>query len=554
MDYPTFSLALAVLPGAHWSALSPQSSLRYWSLIDIKESTSLTRAALRINERALHFLTGVDHLDDNLVGYIDPVKHLSELVASHQAIADRIIQTWSSGVDVERFPVIQLVGMDMGILRTIASQACDQFGVKMHRISDRSLPLEPRQLSDLARLWEREALLTASALLLECNQVDMVDTPREAAITRLVELIRGPLIITGQKRRNITNRSLLNLEVDKPTSTEQTILWQDYLNPDLIGKLDGHIDAIVSQFDLSGSTIQMVSSQVNKSGNGSYLAELIWEACRIQTRPQLESLAQRITPLAKWDDLILPKAQTGLLREIAVHVRQRMIVYQNWGLASKSNRGLGISVLFSGPSGTGKTMAGEVLANELNLDLFRIDLSQVVSKYIGETEKNLAKVFDAAESGGAILLFDEADALFGKRSEVRDSHDRYANIEVSYLLQRMETYSGLAILTTNQISALDTAFLRRLRFIVEFPFPDRELRSEIWRTIYPNETPRDGLDHENLAQLNITGGSIRNIALYAAFQAAEEGVPVQMRHLKESARFEYTKLEKTLTPTETRGW
>ena len=182
--------------------------------------------------------------------------------------------------------------------------------------------------------------------------------------------------------------------------------------------------------------------------------------------------------------------QKWLLRQIAIHVRQRAKVYQTWGFASKGSRGLGISALFAGLSGTGKTMAGEVLANELKLDLYRIDLSQVVSKYIGETEKNLRRVFDAAEEGAAILLFDEADALFGKRSEVKDSHDRYANIEVSYLLQRMETYRGLAILTTNQKSAIDLAFLRRIRFVVEFPFPEAAQRAEIWRRIFPRRPPQ----------------------------------------------------------------
>ncbi len=184
---------------------------------------------------------------------------------------------------------------------------------------------------------------------------------------------------------------------------------------------------------------------------------------------------------ATWNDLILPRLQLQTLSKIAVHVRQRLKVYETRGFAAKSARGLGISALFSGASGTGKTMAAEVLANELRLDLYRIDLSSVVSKYIGETEKNMRRVFDAAEAGGAILLFDEADALFGKRSEVKDAHDRYANTEVNYLLQRMEAYQGLAILTTNTKDALDSAFLRRIRFVVQFPFPDAAHRAEIWR-------------------------------------------------------------------------
>jgi SpoVK/Ycf46/Vps4 family AAA+-type ATPase len=210
--------------------------------------------------------------------------------------------------------------------------------------------------------------------------------------------------------------------------------------------------------------------------------------------------------------------------------------------------------LFAGTSGTGKTMAAEVLAHTLRLDLYRIDLSQVVSKYIGETEKNLRKVFDAAEGGAAILLFDEADALFGKRSEVKDSHDRYANVEVSYLLQRMEAYRGLAILTTNMKAALDQAFLRRIRFVVQFPFPDPAQRAEIWRRIFPKAVPTEGLDWERLARLNVAGGHIRNIAMNATFLAAEEQASVTMQHLLQAARGEYAKLEKPLTEAEIARW
>jgi SpoVK/Ycf46/Vps4 family AAA+-type ATPase len=265
-------------------------------------------------------------------------------------------------------------------------------------------------------------------------------------------------------------------------------------------------------------------------------------------------LAQRIEPAAAWDDLILPERQKDMLRQIALHVRHRAKVYQDWGFAAKGARGLGISALFAGPSGTGKTMAAEVLADELRLDLYRIDLSQVVSKYIGETEKNLRRVFDAAEGGAAVLLFDEADALFGKRTEVRDSHDRYANIEVSYLLQRMEAYRGLAILTTNRKNALDQAFLRRIRFVIEFPFPEAAQRAEIWRRVFPQLTPTEDLRIDRLARLNAAGGHIRNIAMGAAFLAADADEPVRMCHLLSATRLEFAKLEKPLTEAEIAGW
>jgi SpoVK/Ycf46/Vps4 family AAA+-type ATPase len=251
---------------------------------------------------------------------------------------------------------------------------------------------------------------------------------------------------------------------------------------------------------------------------------------------------------------VLPERELRTLGELALHVRHRMLVQERWGFAAKSGRGLGVSALFAGPSGTGKTMAAEVLAGDLRLDLYRIDLSAVVSKYIGETEKNLAQVFAAAEQGGAILLFDEADALFGKRSEVRDSHDRYANIEVGYLLQRMEAYRGLAILTTNLKGALDPAFLRRLRFVVQFPRPDASARRDIWRQIFPEQTPLDALDADALARLDVTGGAIRNIALRAAFLAADEGAPVGMAHLAEAARSECAKLERPVAEAEIGAW
>jgi SpoVK/Ycf46/Vps4 family AAA+-type ATPase len=229
-------------------------------------------------------------------------------------------------------------------------------------------------------------------------------------------------------------------------------------------------------------------------------------------------------------------------------------VHDLWGFARKTRRGLGISALFHGPSGTGKTLAAEVLANEMRLDLYHIDLSRVVSKYIGETEKNLQRVFDAAEENGAILLFDEADSLFGSRSEVKDSHDRYANIEVSYLLQRMEAYRGLAILTTNMRGALDSAFLRRIRFAVDFPFPDAPQRAAIWRRVFPPDAPTIGLDVDRLARLRLAGGNIRNIALNAAFAAADAGEAVQMRHVRVAAQTEYAKLERRPSRAETEAW
>ncbi len=335
-----------------------------------------------------------------------------------------------------------------------------------------------------------------------------------------------------------------------------TRLWETALG-EAGRQLNGDLDRVVAQFSLGTHLIHAASAEALAAGttSGPALAGELWQACRIQARQRLDDLARRITPAATWSDIVIPPEAVHTLREIAGQVRQRATVYEKWGFAAKSARGLGISALFAGASGTGKTMAAEVLANELNLDLYQIDLSCAGQQiHWRDGKKPPDSVFDAAEEGGAILLFDEADALFGKRSEVNDSHDRYANIEVSYLLQRMESYRGLAILTTNMKESMDAAFLRRLRFVVQFPFPDAAHRAEIWRRVFPADTPLDALNHARLSRLDVAGGNIRNMALNAAFLAAEASEPVRMTHLLQAAQSEYAKLEKSLGETETKGW
>lgn len=421
-------------------------------------------------------------------------------------------------------------------------------------MSAQAIPTVAAELDLLLRLWEREAALSRSALLLNCDQIDNADTARNTAIARLLERLNGFSIVTSRERISISQRAVVSFDVHKPTVKEQCAVWEAALIS-VAPQLDGQVKNLVSQFNLSTSNIHTACQTAKRQlGSRQELSNILWDTCRLQARPRLDELAQRLEPSAAWEDLVLPEMQTEILREVAAHVHQRGTVYEDWGFGAKSKRGLGISALFAGASGTGKTLAAEVLAQELRLDLYRIDLSSVVSKYIGETEKNLRQVFDAAEVGGVVLLFDEADALFGKRSDVKDSRDRYANIEVSYLLQRMECYPGLAILTTNLKSALDTAFLRRIRFVVQFPFPDAAQRAEIWRRIFPANTPTEGLDPLKLARLNISGGNIRNIALNAAFLAADAGEPVKMAHLLRATRSEYAKLEKALTDSEIGNW
>jgi hypothetical protein len=549
--YPTFSLALAALPGAHWSALAPSSPLRRWRLIELTGNEGLVSAPLRIDERVLHFLTGVNYLDDRLQGLVEPVAAPQDLPPSQLEVARRIAQLWANSKDGIP-PVAQLCGTDGSGRRAVAAFVCRDLGLHLHCLRSADIPASGVEREALARVWEREAMLSHTALLVDADEMDVPDCAR--TLLPFLENVRGLVLVRRRDPLRSWRRPLVRFDLRKPTSGEQSELWRQSLGPSF-GELNGQVENVVSQFSLGPQNIEAVAAALSSHcGEEGALSSRLWEACRVQSRTRLGDLAQRIEPAATWDELVLPEPQRQLLREITTHVRQRTKVHDTWGFAEKGERGLGISALFAGTSGTGKTMAAEVLARELALDLYRIDLSSVVSKYIGETEKNLRRVFDAAEEGGAILLFDEADALFGKRSEVKDSHDRYANIEVSYLLQRMEAYRGLAILTTNMKSALDPAFLRRLRFIVQFPFPDAAQRAEIWRRIFPAGTPTQDLDLLKLSRLNVAGGNIRNIAMNAAFLAADAGEPVRMTHLLRAARSEYGKLEKPLTESEIGGW
>jgi hypothetical protein len=547
---PTFGLALRALSRPHWSALVPTAPLRHWRLIEVGPGDTLTASPLRVDERVLHHLAGVTYLDSRLRPIVEPVVPPTALPLSYRSLAERVARLWSGAASEQ--PVIRLEGDARAGKRLLAAAGCGALGLRLHVLHAADVPPAAAERETLLRLWEREALFCASALLLESTADE--DPAGLRAAGAFAERFGGLLFVTGSVP--LSRRPTASVVVNRPAADEQVALWQRALGS-LAGKLNGQLAAVAEQLPLDVDDIQAAGQAVCESATElppAALGSLLWETCRSRARPPLEELAQRLVPSATWDDLVLPEDQTQTLRALAAQVRQRPRVYRDWGFAAGGGGGRGITALFAGPSGTGKTLAAEVLAGELRLDLYRIDLSQVINKYLGETEKQLRRVFDAAEQGGVVLLFDEADALFGKRSEVKDSHDRYANIEVSYLLQRMEAYSGLAILTTNQRSALDPAFLRRLRFVVTFPFPDAVQRARIWQRVIPRLTPTDGLDFDKLALLNVTGGTIRNIALGAAFLAADAGEPLQMMHLLQAARSECAKLEKALTASEIGGW
>jgi ATPase family protein associated with various cellular activities (AAA)/winged helix domain-containing protein len=547
---PSFGLALMALPQAHWSAISRDRPLRHWRLVEVGPGPSLLRSPLRIDERILHYLAGVTSTDERVEAVIRPATNAEpSVLPSHTECARRASQLWAGNAAK---PLL-LTGRRSVNRRIVAQEICRLLDLESHVMHAADVPANPAEREQLARLWNREALLTSAALTIAVADADAQEVGRVSAF---VDLLRAPVLL--EARDGVAMEAIEGFRVPVPEMepAERKALWVASLGA-AAASMNGSLDRLADYFDFDPGSIRLVGEMARRAAGSQPdpdVERFAWQACRVHARRTFEGLAQRIESSADWDDLILPEVQTDTLRQIAAQLRQRALVHGTWGFAERYTSGLGVTALFAGASGTGKTLAAEVLARQLDLDLYRIDLSGVVSKYIGETEKNLRRVFEAAQESGAVLLFDEADALFGKRSEVRDSHDRYANIEISYLLQRMEAYHGLAILTTNMKHALDQAFLRRIRFIVQFPFPGTAERKRIWQRVFPARTPLGTLDFDRAAQLSVPGGVIRNIATHAAFLAADEKSAVEMEHVLRAARVEYAKLEQPLTPAETAGW
>jgi hypothetical protein len=545
--FATFGLALAALQDPHWSAVTPVGPLRLWRLLDVKDEHALTTSRLVVDERVLHYLAGVNYLDPRLRPLLRARTAPFAMADSHAGVVDAVVEAFqAAGPDLS--PIVQLVGDDSSGQEDVAFLAATRLGLQLLILRAADIPAGLHEADALSVLWHRESALLPSALLVLVER----DDEASRTVRRWIERAGGVTLIAAPEPLAL-DRPDRRLTIARPEAPEQKQIWARAFGP-AAATLNGALDGVAAQFRLSAATIVRTASRLRPAMESPGQEAALWHACRAAVRGGLDALAQRVEPVATWPQLILPDAQVATLRQIATHVRQRLTVYDEWGFAGAGGRGLGITALFSGESGTGKTMAAEVLANELRLDLYRIDLAATVSKYIGETEKNLRRLFDAAEASGAILLFDEADALFGRRSEIKDSHDRYANIEVSYLLQRMEAYRGLAILTTNFETALDPAFQRRLRFSVQFPFPDPAQRERIWRGVFPAAAPLEQVDPVRLARLNVAGGSIRNIALHAAFLAAEARTPIGMGHLLRAARSEAAKRDRPCSEAETRGW
>jgi hypothetical protein len=522
---PSFALAAALLDDPAWDAVSPARPLRRHRLLELGPGP-LAAAPLRVDERVLHALQGVDYLDERLAPATLPLDELGVTAPLPPSQLDAV-RLLIRALDAPTQPVVHVSGPDPGSNRLVVARAAAALGLDLVRLAADALPQPAAELDAVLRIWSRETLLAPLLLY-----VDAADVPA-SVLQRLADRLRGALVLDLQAPLPDLGCPVEQVDIARPTTAEQRDVWRH-----LAGAGDLDAARLSAQFDLGVAAIESVAR-----GSEPALAPL-WDACLRHARPRLDALAHRIDARPDWSELVLPPDDEATLRQLVDQARLRARVYDDWGFRRKLARGLGITALFAGESGTGKTLAAEVLAAALDLPLYRVDLSSVVSKYIGETEKNLRRLFDAADGGGAVLFFDEADALFGKRSEVKDSHDRYANIEVGYLLQRMEAYRGLTVLATNFKGALDGAFLRRIRFVVNFPFPGPAERAAIWRRAFPREAELDGLDWAALAEISLTGGSIANIAVNAAFLAAAAGGPVTMDLVLRAVRTELRKLDR----------
>jgi SpoVK/Ycf46/Vps4 family AAA+-type ATPase len=521
---------------------------------------------LKVDGRIVKYLMNSDELDARVQSYAMlrvPQVHRDVLLVDGDAKRgiEKFIQNSPNAGEV----IISLQGPYGAGKRSTAEAVCRESRRQLLIVDLERLTADgDATYAKALRFVQREAKLQSAAVYWQGFDTVLVEEKKGLFKTFLGALEDRPALtfLAGEKLWEPTDAlrgaPFARVELRRPTFSERSRIWSSALNGN--GAVDDGLDIepLATKFKFTGGQIRDVAAtaenlaRLRGAENSRITTHDLYEACRLHSNQKLASLARKITPKYKWEDIVLPADRLGQLREICNHVKYRDRVYGEWGFDRKLSLGKGLSVLFAGPSGTGKTMAAEIIAGALVLDLYKIDLSTVVSKYIGETEKNLSRIFIEAETSNAILFFDEADALFGKRSEVKDSHDRYANIEIGYLLQRMEEYEGVVILATNFRKNMDEAFVRRLHFTVEFPFPNEEDRRRIWERIWPGDTPRSTeLDLDFMARrFELTGGNICNIALAAAFLAADNSHIVDMTHLLHATKREYQKMGKVVSESE----
>lgn len=562
-------LALRLLPGtapddpAGRALFTAESRLRQVEIIHLSKGdcqefpAPLIDRALKLDGAIVEYLLERDVLDPHLVGIAARERPSSSLddVPLETAVCRQLqhLQTiWQR--DMDRAPAAFFCGRPGSGKLDAARALAMALARPLLLVNGRALAQHAAELPGLWQRIRRQAQLDGSLICL--HHAEALD---EGSRLVLLAPRAAGLVITAERvwSFHALEAAPFVVEFGVAGYRLRQQLWQELLEGGFSanGQTGQLANELAGRFRFTPGEIRQAATAARqaawlRAGPGALpeRAEL-FQGCRDQSNPQLARLAVKVTSSFTWNDLILPAPQLTLLHAIESQVRHAHTVYRQWGFETKLAQARGLNALFSGPSGTGKTMAAGILAGSLGLDIYKIDLSGVVSKYIGETEKNLDRIFSEASTANAILFFDEADALFGKRSEVKDAHDRYANIEISYLLQKMEEYDGVAILATNLSQNLDEAFTRRMQFVVEFPLPDAGNRLRIWRNLLPAAAPcGDDIDFDFLAhQFELTGGNIRNCVLSAAFLAAEDGGTIGMAHMIQGVAREYGKLGRPLT-------
>jgi AAA+ superfamily predicted ATPase len=549
-------------------AFHARARLMRYAIVEFADTqhaaSSLLARPLRVDPGIAAYLLGAREIDSRLAHGArleapDPQVGTSGAAAALSASLNEYL-----GQPGPRQWIAHLHGPDPGAKENAARAVCSAAELACLFLDLSTLTTDAGSFEPAVRLAFRDAALAGAALYLEVGSALSGDAfaSRHAVLEAAMRDMGWITFLASAEPIELGSawkrQGFVAVEFPLPGFSERKAIWETAL------KGYGDVDPDVSTEDLAaryrltereiGNAVSVARGvrQLRAPGAATLTQADLQAACRAESSTRLRSFGHKVQSRYSWADLVLPAAQKQQLREVVDHIRFHERVYADWGFGDKHSLGRGNNVLFSGPSGTGKTMAAGIIATELGLDIYKIDLSAVVSKYIGETEKNLSRIFTAAETANAILFFDEADALFGRRSEVKDSHDRYANVEINYLLQRMEEHEGIVILATNLSRNLDDAFLRRIQFAVTFPQPEKEERLLLWRQVFPAQAPlATDLDFDFLARrFKLTGGSIKNIAVGAAYLAQCEGGAIGMRHVVLAAKREFQKMGKICAKAE----
>jgi len=534
------ALAHAVLQAGSWQASSPLAPLRRWRILEAARPAPRALLCVRLAENVTDAMLGLVGLDSALEPVVQALsggeaasaeftRELGNALARRdgQGLSPVIVARWPDGV------------------RTAASLAA-QLGLRPYRLDAERLAASSDRIALLRHLWERDMALAPGVLIVE----QPIEGDATAAVAAFCSGLASHVIVLGDTAPAGLRRAVFRIRRPQVRCADAVALWRDALGETASARLNGSVERAATHFALAPFAISAVAAEIRQAvetaPDEAGAERALWEACGRAAWPDPGPLACVQQPQAAWIDLVVPQAIQEDLRAIVRQVRHAATVFEQWGFAAGQARGRGLLALFAGPSGTGKTLAAEVIAAELRLPLVRADFSQLQSKWVGETPKLVCRLFDELEAGGAVLLIDEADGLIGRRGAVVEAHDRHANVEIGYFLQRLEAFRGLAILTTNLKSAIDEAFLRRMRFVVDFPMPGYAERVTIWRRVFPGAAPLHGVDADVLARLPLSGGNIRNVALNAAFLAAEAGASIQSEHVISALRAEYRKLERPM--------